>query len=71
EALAEEQHEKLEELKTNSIVLRGDTLITQDALKELGNGEYRAVFVSLEIVFSGARLKGFGTERDSGERCRH
>jgi RecQ family ATP-dependent DNA helicase len=56
-ALAEEQKQKLEIVGIQSIAINGETVITQEMLKSLGEGKYRAVFLSPELIFSSERIK--------------
>ncbi|OAQ22065.1 P-loop containing nucleoside triphosphate hydrolase protein, partial [Linnemannia elongata AG-77] len=56
-ALAEEQQQKLEIAEIPSIAIKGETVITQEISNSLGEGRYRAVFLSPELIFSSARIK--------------
>ncbi|KFH62152.1 hypothetical protein MVEG_11791 [Podila verticillata NRRL 6337] len=56
-ALADEQHQKLDTLGIRSIAIKGETVITHEILKSLGEGKYRAVFLSPELIFSSDRIK--------------
>ncbi|KAK5820997.1 P-loop containing nucleoside triphosphate hydrolase protein [Linnemannia elongata] len=56
-ALAEEQQQKLEIVNIRSIAIKGETVITQEILNSLGEGRYRAVFLSPELIFSSDRIK--------------
>lgn len=63
-AIMAEQHQKLERLEISSVCLMGEDMsITNTIITKLTNGDYRAVFMTPEIMFENRLVEGLWSSR--------